>query len=118
MKMSNQPAEYELLKAVLDPLLEDFQYWFSCSRDLLETETLSFLMPQEQATLLERVKTSQAEVSTAQMLFRATGGQAGIDTAILVPWHQLVAECWQVARRWRSLKKPTGNDSPLSSFNR
>lgn len=103
--MSNSyPTEQELLKTILEPLLEDFQYWFSRARTLLESEKISFLSDEEQAKLLERVKGSQQEVSATQALFQAMGGQAGIDTATLVPWHQLVAQCWQVAMRWRSLK--------------
>jgi len=103
--MSNSyPTEQELLKTILEPLLEDFQYWFSRARTLLESEKISFLSPEEQAKLLERVKRSQQEVSAAHALFKATDGQAGIDTATLVPWHQLVAQCWQIAMRWRSLK--------------
>jgi hypothetical protein len=100
---SKQPTEKELLKTVLEPLLEDFQYWFARSRSLLESEQLSFLSVQEQAELLERVRTSQQEVRTAQMLFKAMDGEAGIESRLLVPWHQLVAECWDVARRWRQL---------------
>lgn len=99
---ADQPTEQELLKTILEPLLTDFQYWFERSRSLLESERLSFLTPQEQEQLLAKVKLYQQEVSTAQMLFQATDGQAGIDTAILMPWHQLVAECWQVAMRYRS----------------
>jgi hypothetical protein len=97
-------SEQELLKTVLEPLLEDFQYWFARSRSLLESERLSFFTVQEQAQLLEQVKKCQQEVSTAQMLFKATGGQAGIESRMLVPWHHLVAQCWDVARRWRELK--------------
>ena len=96
------PSEQQLLKTLLEPLLEDFQYWFSRSRDLLESEKIAFLSDAEQADLLQRVRYGQQEVSTAQLLFRATDGKAGIDMAVLVPWHQLVAECWQVSRRWRS----------------
>jgi len=97
-----QPSEQELLKSVLKPLLEDFQYWFARSRSFLDTENISFLSTQQQCELLARVKLAQQEVSTAQMLFNATNGQVGIDTATLMPWHQLVTECWQVAMRWRS----------------
>jgi hypothetical protein len=100
---SKQPTEKELLKAVLEPLLEDFQYWFARSHSLLESERLSFLSLQEQAELLERVKKTQQEVSAAQIIFKATNGEAGIDSSILLPWHQLVAECWNVAKRWREL---------------
>lgn len=107
----SQPTEKELLKAVLEPLLEDFQYWFGRSRSLLESERLSFLSVTEQAELLERIKNSQKEVSTAQMLFKVTEGQAGVDTKVLLPWHQLVAECWNVASRWRSLKNDSWPDS-------
>ena len=98
----SQPSEQELLKSVLQPLLEDFQYWFSRSRSLLETEDITFLDEEQQSELLERVKKAQQEVTTAQMLFNATDGQVGIETATLVPWHRLVSECWQVARQWRS----------------
>lgn len=94
--------EPELLKTVLEPLLEDFQYWFGRSRSMLETETMSFMSPHEQADLLNRVKQAQQEVSTAQMLFKATGGQVGIETATLMPWHHLVTECWKVAMRFRT----------------
>jgi hypothetical protein len=104
-----QPSEQELLKTVLQPLLEDFQYWFSRSRSLLETEDISFLSKEQQSDLLARVKLAQQEVTTAQMLFQATGGQVGIETATLVPWHRLVSECWQVGMRWRSV----GSTVPL-----
>lgn len=100
MPSSNLP-EHELLKTVLKPLLEDFQYWFARSCSLLETEDIPFLSVQQQSDLLGRLKQAQAEVSTAQMLFEATGGQVGVETATLVPWHQLVTECWQVATRFR-----------------
>ena len=96
--------EQELLKKVLEPLLEDFQYWFSRARTLLENEKIEFFTPEEQADLLNRVKYSEQEVNTAQMLFKATDCQVGVDTKILLPWHQLVAECWQVSMRQRSMK--------------
>jgi Protein of unknown function (DUF2605) len=116
--MSNSyPSEHELLKTVLEPLLEDFQYWFARARKLLESERISFLSIEEQANLLERVITNQQEVNAAQMLFKATDGQAGIDTATLVPWHQLVAQCWQVARRWRSLKSNAAQNRYLDDPN-
>lgn len=100
----SQPSEQELLKSVLVPLLEDFQYWFSRSRTLLETEDITFLSEEQQSDLLARVNKAQQEVSTAQMLFQATDGQVGIETATLVPWHRLLGECWQVGMRWRKAK--------------
>jgi Protein of unknown function (DUF2605) len=96
----NSQPEVDLLKTVLQPLLEDFQYWFDRSRSLLETYRIDFLDQEEQMTLLERVKQAQQEVSSAQALFQATSGQVGIDTSVMVPWHQLVTECWQVRIRF------------------
>lgn len=93
--------ESNFLKTVLQPLLEDFQYWFNRSRSLLENHVINFLDPEQQTQLLERVKQAQQEVSTAQILFQATEGQVGIDTSVLVPWHQLVTECWQVGMKFR-----------------
>lgn len=94
--------EPELLKTVLQPLLEDFQYWFGRSRSFLENERISFLSTEQQFQLLERVKQAQQEVSSAQMLFQATGGQVGIEMTALMPWHNLVTECWRVAMRSRA----------------
>ncbi|HAC62529.1 MAG TPA: DUF2605 domain-containing protein [Cyanothece sp. UBA12306] len=99
------PDQSELLESVLEPLLEGFQYWFTLARNLLESERITLLSIQEQEELLERVKKSQQELMTAQLLFKTLGKQAGIDTSVLVPWHQLVAQCWQISRQWRAYKK-------------
>lgn len=101
---TDRPTEKELLKTVLEPLLEDFQYWFERSRSLLESEQMPFFSEEEQARLLARITRSQQEVQTAKMLFQATEGLAGIDSKMLLPWHQLVAECWNVAQKWRETK--------------
>ena len=111
---TEQPTEQELLKTVFEPLLEDFQYWFGRSRSLLESEQMSFLSAPEQAQLLERIIHSQQEVQTAQMLFKATDGSAGIDSKMLLPWHQLVAECWDVAQKWRESKNQSNQIHPKS----
>lgn len=95
----------ELLKSVLEPLLEDFQYWFARSLELLENEKISFMSEAEQSHLLNRVKQAQAEVNTTKMLFTAIDQQVGIDMATLMPWHQLVRECWQVGMRFRQSKE-------------
>ncbi|MBW4642163.1 MAG: DUF2605 domain-containing protein [Goleter apudmare HA4340-LM2] len=100
---SNPPGS-DLLKTVLEPLLEDFQYWFARSRKFLETERLSFMSEQEQSALLLRVKQAQDELSTAKMLFTATDGQVGIDMAMINPWHQLVTECWHVSMRFHQAR--------------
>ena len=101
---SKRPTEKEILNTVLKPLLEDFQYWFERSRSLLESERMPFFSTDEQAEFLGRIKQAQLEISTAQMLFEATDREVGIESKILVPWHKLVAECWDVARRWRGMK--------------
>jgi hypothetical protein len=100
MRDSNLPGT-ELLKTVLEPLLDDFEYWFGRSRQLLETEQLSFMSDQEQSDLLLRIKQAQTELNTAKMLFAATDGQVGIDMETLKPWHKLVTECWNVSMRFR-----------------
>lgn len=100
MLNSNLP-EPELLKSLLQPLLEDFQYWFGRSRTFLETENISFLESQQQSDLLSRVKQAQNEVNTVQTMFHATGSQVGVETTTLFQWHQLVAECWKISMRFR-----------------
>lgn len=98
---SHNPAESELLKNLLEPLLEDFLYWFGRSRTLLETETIDFLGAEKQAQMLSRVQKAQEEVTVAKQLFLATDGQAGVQMQVLMPWHQLLTECWQVSMRFR-----------------
>lgn len=101
---SHPSPDPQFLKDLLQPLLEDFQYWFNRSRNLLESETLEFLTSEQQSDLLAHVIQAQQEVSTAQMLLNVTEGQVGLDTAVLMPWHQLVTECWQVGMRYRTEK--------------
>ncbi|WP_309741040.1 DUF2605 domain-containing protein [Chamaesiphon sp. OTE_20_metabat_361] len=100
MSMS-QPSEQELLQNILQPLLVDFEYWFSRSTELLESKQISFLSPSEQADLLDRVRRAQQEVNVAKMLFQAVGGQAGIEPSQMVGWHQIVTECWHVSMQLR-----------------
>lgn len=103
MLHSNLP-EPQLLKVLLEPLLEDFQYWFTRSRSLLQTEVIPFLTVAEQQALLERVETALNDVIATQSLFRATDGQVGVDTQVLMQWHTLLMECWQVAHHYRLSK--------------
>jgi hypothetical protein len=104
MQDSSLPGT-EMLKTVLEPLLEDFNYWFMRSRELLETEQLSFMSHQAQSDLLLRVKAAQEELKAARMLFTATDGQVGIDMNTLMPWHGLVTECWNVSKRFRETRQ-------------
>lgn len=105
MSFSNS-ADPDLLKSILEPLLDDFQYWFGRSIVFLESNELSFMTAQHQANLLARVIQAKQEVSAAQSLFEATGGQVGVEVSALTPWHQLVSECWQVANRFRQESTP------------
>jgi hypothetical protein len=102
---SSNSSEQELLKTLLEPLLDDFQYWFERSRTLLESNEIAFLGPTGQADLLDRVIQAQQEVSTAQMLLKATDGKVGVETSVLMPWHRLVADCWNVSMRFRAESK-------------
>ena len=113
MRDSNLP-EPELLKTVLQPLLEDFEYWFAHSRNFLESEQLSFLDKQEQSDLLKRVKLAADEVKAAKMLFAVAEGKVGIEMATLMPWHQLVTECWNVAMRFRSKQDVSQHQGELN----
>lgn len=94
----------ELLKTVLEPMLQDFEYWFTRSQNLLENEKIQFMTEKEQSDLLQRIKQAQAEIITAKMLFVATNRQVGVDMATLMPWHQLITECWQVGMRYHQSK--------------
>lgn len=93
--------ESDFLRTLLKPLLEDFQHWFARSRSLLENYRINFLPEEEQNQLLDRVKQAQQELGAAQVMFQATDGQVGVETAVLIPWHNLVTECWKIAIKFR-----------------
>jgi hypothetical protein len=97
-------TDSELLKSILEPLLEDFQYWFERSLTFLESNDISFMDLDQQADLVARVTQARQEVSAAQALFKVTNGEVGVEVAALAPWHHLVSECWQVANRFRQEK--------------
>ena len=100
--MSNSEFdEKELLKVILEPLLEDFIHWFGRSQQLLKNQRLSFLSSQEQQDFLARVEQAQQEVDCAKLLFNATDQQAGVSMQVVTSWHQLVTECWYLAQRYR-----------------
>jgi hypothetical protein len=101
MMSPSEAPDPELLKTLLEPMLDDFQYWLSRAQTLLEDEDIHFLSTEAQADLLARVGQAQQEVQVAQSLFQAIGGQAGVDPAVVMGWHRLVAECWQVMIRFR-----------------
>lgn len=100
------PADAELLKNLLEPLLEDFDYWFGKAQTLLETEKIDFLGAEKQADLLSKVQAAIEEVKIAKQLFQITNGQAGVQMEVLMPWHQLLTECWQVSIRFRQEQIP------------
>jgi Protein of unknown function (DUF2605) len=103
--MSNTPSpDSELLQSLLDPLLEDMRYWLGRSLELLESQKLDFISEFEQADLLARVKNAIQEVGTATILYEATGKQAGIEVAAMMPWHNLLLECQAIGMRHRQNK--------------
>jgi hypothetical protein len=100
--MFSLPPDPDLLKQVLAPLLEDLQYWFSRSRQMLESESLGFMTLEAQEDMLDRVVEAQQAVGVAQSLLVATDGQAGVEMALLMQWHKLVTECWALSMQQRS----------------
>jgi hypothetical protein len=100
--MFSLPPDPDLLKQVLAPLLEDLQYWFSRSRQMLESESLGFMTLEAQEDMLDRVVEAQQAVGVAQSLLVATDGQAGVEMSLLMQWHKLVTECWALSMQQRS----------------
>jgi Protein of unknown function (DUF2605) len=106
------PSDPDLLKQVLAPLLEDLQYWFGRSQQMLAEESLDFMAAVDQAAMLERVQSAQQAVAVTQSLLVATDGQAGVEMGLMMDWHRLVAECWAVGMQHRSVVKPADAAGP------
>ena len=106
----NLPDDADLLKAVLPPLLKDFQHWFSRTIEMLEAQDIKFLTPGQQQDLLTRVRVAQQQVNASMALSAATDSQVGVDMSVVMAWHKLVHECWGVALRLRKERQGTQPD--------
>jgi hypothetical protein len=94
---SNPP----LVQAILEPLLDDFQYWFQEAEHILTSAQGETLAIAERQTLLDQIRAAQQEVATARTLLLATEGNVGVEMEMIGQWHQLVGKCWQTARQVR-----------------
>jgi Protein of unknown function (DUF2605) len=104
--MFNLPpsVDPELLKTLLEPLLEDFDYWFSRSKTLLESERMEFMAESSQQELLGRVVENLGAVSVMRSLMVATENRAGVEMSVLMGWHKLVHECWGISMKHRQTR--------------
>lgn len=93
-----------IVKSLLEPLLDDFMYWFAQARQMLEGDTLPFLEAHQRQTLLAQITQAQGEVQAAHALLRSTG--VGVDTTVLMTWHRLVLECWHLRLQTRTRPRP------------
>jgi hypothetical protein len=91
----------EVLKNILEPLLEDFIYWFGRSLLLLEQEQIDFLTDLQKNDLITRIKDSLLAVNTAKIMYKLSGEQVGIEVQAMMPWHKLLMECQAVGMRFR-----------------
>jgi len=94
---ANQPDQ-PIVQAILEPLLDDFKYWFSETETLLNSPQADCLANPDRQALLQELGEAQQAVATARTLMLATEGHAGVDMAVVTRWHQLVNKCWQTSR--------------------
>lgn len=95
---SAEQPEQPLMQAVLEPLLNDFQYWFGETEALLRSPKADCLTETDRQALVQELDEARQAVDTTKVLMLATGGQAGVDLSVVTQWHQLVNKCWQTAR--------------------
>jgi hypothetical protein len=95
---SNPQPHQPIAQAVLAPLLDDFQYWFSETATLLQSTQADCLETGAREALAAQVAAAQQEVATTRTLMLATDGHAGVAIEVVGQWHQLVGKCWQTAR--------------------
>jgi hypothetical protein len=91
----------ELLPLVLEPLLEDFRYWFERSHHLLSNNRIHFLSEADQADLLHRIEEAQQAIAVSTTMFNLSDKKVGIDPQLVVNWHRLLMECQAVGMRYR-----------------
>jgi hypothetical protein len=95
---SPNQSDQTLVQSILEPLLDDFQYWFGETQALLDSPRADCLDDADRAELAKQLDNAKQEVSTARTLMLATEGNAGVDVAVVGQWHQLVNKCWKTSR--------------------
>mgnify|MGYP005849658181 CR=1 FL=1 len=108
MNNPSSSAEIELMQSLLEPLLEDFRYWFTRSLDLLEKEHLSFMTADTQAEFTEKIRSIIGEVNAASSLFQVSGKQVGVDVASITSWHRALMECQAMGMQYRQSRQTLG----------
>jgi len=94
---ANQPDK-PLVQEILEPLLDDFNYWFDETASLLQSPKADCLAEGDRQRLTHELDEAQQAVATARSLLLATAGQVGVDMAVVGQWHRLVSQCWQTSR--------------------
>lgn len=96
-------SELELMRQILDPLIEDYHYWLGRSQRFLEEEENldEFLSVEEQSVLAARIQEAQGELQAAESLYKLSGSEVGIDPGIMAKWHRLLMECAELGRQFR-----------------
>lgn len=102
------PESSEIVPKLLEPLLEDFLYWFERSTNRLEAGPLGFMAADEQAQLLQSIQTAVQEVRSAKALLQATG--VGVAPETLTAWHHWVVQGWHIAQQQRAAESASGDD--------
>lgn len=90
-----------ILESVLSPLLDDFHYWFDRCEQLLANERVDHLSPAAQSDLLASITTAQAELVSAEALYKLSGRGVGIDPKLVGKWHRLLMVCASVGQQHR-----------------
>jgi hypothetical protein len=91
----------ELLDQLLDPLLDDFAFWFGRGRVLLEHCPDAVMPPEERAALAEELESGGKTLLAARSLRAAAPVSMALDLQAMAPWHHLVMRCWALAARLR-----------------
>ena len=90
-----------LLDQLLDPLLEDFSFWFARGAVLLEHCPDSVMAAAERRAMAEALETSARALVAARCLRAAAPESLAVDLEAMAPWHRLVMRCWALAARMR-----------------
>ena len=94
----NQEAD-ELLKSLLDSLLNDFNHWFKRGQELLTACPDSVMTRVEREAMGVRIDEGLKAITATRALVNATPAAMAISMEAMPPWHQLVTEVWVLAAR-------------------
>ena len=93
-----------MLELLQNPLLADFDYWFSRGQAIIQQYPDNILSSSDRLDLGERLSEGKRSLAATRSLLKASSAPMAISMKAMAPWHGLVTEVWGLSARLNQLE--------------